>query len=296
MIDNIDGEIEIVGEKDVYNIDGQITANKWVKDNSVKADREFPNFRSALSINGDGTNKMAENAIGTLVSDSNNIDKNAQFVSIMSACAKMGHLATYQITPDNFTKCTALFSARRLVSCNWVNWADEYLAPNEEHPQYQEFVNDSIIYSLFESKSNQSSLRQVEYKGKKWDIKNEFFFMSKNEILELADECSNDECYMDARTDNERYVYELLQNITLSPEAQAVLDYARDLTRKTFKYRKLFDESHPDYQINGWDIGYYQLKALWKEYAPNEFKEFKELFKNLANKMRPMVYELGFLK
>ena len=83
---------------------------------------------------------------------------------------------------------------------------------------------------------------------------------------------------------------------TLSPEAQAVLDYAMELTRKTFKYRKLFNENNSKFQINNWDCGFYQLKALWKEYAPDELKTFKELFKKLADKMRPMVYELGFLK
>jgi hypothetical protein len=136
----------------------------------------------------------------------------------------------------------------------------------------------------------------VEYKGKKWDIFNQFFWMSKDERMKLANECSNDECYNDAKAGSERYVYKLLQKITLSPEAQAVLDYAIELTRKTFKYRKLFNENNPKYQINNWDCGFYQLKALWKEYAPDELKTFKELFKKLADKMRPMVYELGFLK
>ena len=179
---------------------------------------------------------------------------------------------------------------------NWVNWADEYLAPNEEHPQYQEFVNDSIIYSLFESKSNQSSLRQVEYKGKKWDIKNEFFFMSKNEILDLANEYGFDFTFNDANVSNERYVYTLLQNIELSNEAKVVLDKAIELTKKSFRYRELFNEEHPEYQILNFDCGWYQIKAMLKEYMPQEYKEFAELYKKLADKMRPMVYELGFLK
>ena len=301
LIDNIDGEIKVVGEKDVYNTDGLVTASDWAKEETKKIKVfDAPNMTNGINIKMEATSKtnplgkLAENALGYLFNNSNNIDKNTQEVAMFSSV--FSHSVGVQILPINFTKCTALFSARKLIEKNWVNSKDEYLAPNEEHPQYQEFVNDSIIFSLFHSASNQSSLRQVEYKGKKWDIKNEFFFMSKNEILELADECSNDECYMDARTDNERYVYELLQNITLSPEAQAVLDYARELTKKTFKYRKLFNESHPEYQINNWDCGFYQLKALWKEYAPKEYEEFKELFKNLANKMRPMVYELGFLK
>ena len=82
----------------------------------------------------------------------------------------------------------------------------------------------------------------------------------------------------------------------MTPEAQAVLDKACDIVRKTFKYRELFNEEHPEYQINNWDCGWYQIKALAKEYAKEDLEEFKKLYKTLADKMRPMVYELGFLK
>ena len=134
----------------------------------------------------------------------------------------------------------------------------------------------------------------MDYKGKKWDIKNEFFWMSKQEIADLAQKNNNKDCYDDAISSDERFVYKYLQNITLSPEAQAVLDYANKLVHESFKYREDFNKNHPEYQI--WDCGYYQLKALWKEYMPKEFAEFRSLYNKLADKMRPMVYELGFLK
>ena len=40
----------------------------------------------------------------------------------------------------------------------------------------------------------------------------------------------------------------------------------------------------------------YQIKAILKKYMKDELKEFKELYKKLAEKMLPMVYELGFLR
>jgi hypothetical protein len=136
----------------------------------------------------------------------------------------------------------------------------------------------------------------VEYKGKLWDIKNEFFFMSKDEVMELANENNLDFTYNDARVSNERYVYTKLQGIELSQEAKAVLDKAIELTKMSFKYRELFNDEHPEYQILNWDCGWYQSKGMLKEFMPNELKEFSELYKALAEKMRPMVYELGFLK
>ena len=88
----------------------------------------------------------------------------------------------------------------------------------------------------------------------------------------------------------------MLQNIELSNEAKVVLDKAIELTKKSFRYRELFNEEHPEYQILNFDCGWYQIKAMLKEYMPQEYKEFTELYKKLADKMRPMVYELNFLK
>ena len=298
LIDNIDGEIEMIGEKDVYNTDGLTTASNWAKSTSKNEKVEQVYLTSAIKVKESDSFKAytLKKSIGGFVNSGNNVDKNTQSCYLTCGSISTATGAITHIMDDNFDKCIALFSARRLVSCNWVNWADEYLAPNDKHPAYKEFVNDSLIYSLFESKSNQSSLRQVEYKGKLWDIKNEFFWMSREEMMSLANENGNDACYQDANVSSDRYVYNLLQNITLSEEAQLVLDKACELVRKTFKYRMMFDEDNENYQINNWDCGWYQIKALAKEYAKDDFEEFKTLYKNLGDKMRPMVYELGFLR
>ena len=191
-----------------------------------------------------------------------------------------------------------MFSARKLIEKDWINSKDEYIAPNEMHPNYREFELDSVIYSLFNTSSNQSSLRNVEYKGKQWDIYNEFFFMSKSDMELLGNENGNDVCYIGAHTSKERFVYSYLQlhRKELSAEALRVLEKAEELVRESFKYRAMFDEEKPEYQINNWDCGWYQIKGLLKMYCPDELKGFQELYKALSDKMRPMVYELGFLK
>ena len=235
--------------------------------------------------------------MGCYVNGSNNVDKNSGIVFLLSTGFNSVTIPTTNINHKNFSRVVSNFSARKLIDANWINSKDEYLAPNEQHPQFQEFVNDSIVYSLFHSSSNQSSLRQVEYKDKLWDIKNEFFWMSKSEMESLANEHNLDAVYNDARTSSERFVYEKLQSITLSAEAQIVLDKASELIRKSFKYREMFSEEHTEYQLDKcWDAGWYQIKALLKEYMKDELKEFQTLYKALVDKMRPQVYELGFLK
>ena len=295
LIDNENGEIVEIGNKVVYNIDGLKTANDWCKEPIKRLKSEdAPQISSAVKVKDNGRGTIVPNAIGYFGSNSNNVDMNMQFVAMYSSCSSRAN--GYSIIADNFDRCTALFSARKLIEKNWVNSKDEYLAPNTEHPAYNEFVNDSLIYSLFHSSSNQSSLRNVDYKGKKWDIKNEFFWLSNKEIENLSNTNGFTQTYNDARTSKERYVYNKLQTITLSPEAQDVLDKASDIVRNTFKYRELFNQEHPEYQIMNWDCGWYQIKALAKEYAKSDYEEFVKLYKKLADKMRPMVYTLGFLK
>ena len=298
LIDNENGEIVEIGNKVVYNIDGLKTASEWAKE-PIKKLKTFEtiNVSSAIKIRPDTSDNRGTNfegSFGYFLNAGNNVDMNTQKVSLFTMAYGNGN--GHGINTDNFDRCTALFSARRLVDKNWQNWADEYMAPNTEHPAYNEFVNDSLIYSLFESKSNQSSLRNVDYKGKKWDIKNEFFWLSNKEIENLSNTNGFTQTYNDARTSKERYVYNKLQTITLSDEAQAVLDKASDIVRNTFKYRELFNQEHPEYQIMNFDCGWYQIKALAKEYAKSDYEEFVKLYKKLADKMRPMVYTLGFLK
>lgn len=296
IVDNINGEVEIIDNKILYNCDNTKTASIWVRE-ETKGLKTYDciNFTSGISVKlipGSRKGMLVKNALGYFYCNSNNIEKNVSNCGMFSSAFSSG-IGT-SVIKENFDKCVSFYTARKLIGCDWINSKDEYLAPNESHPKFQEFVNDSIIITLIEGM--QSSLRQIKYHDKPWDIKNEFFWMSKSEIESLANDYNNDDCYADAHTSPERFVYKKLQEIILTPEAQAVLDKASEIVRKTFKYRELFNEEHPEYQINNWDCGWYQIKALAKEYAKDDLEEFKKLYKALADKMRPMIYELGFLK
>lgn len=243
--------------------------------------------------------------MGYMYNKCNNVDKNTQEVSLQTSSFSDGEgltmtapnlIKSISMVGYNALKCTALFTARALVNCEWYNCKDEYMKPNTEHPKYKEFENDSIIISIFHSKSQQSSLRQIKYDNKIWDIRNEFFWLSKHQMMELAKEYNYEELYNDALVSNERFIYKYLNTITLSKEAQAVLDKATELLIKGFKYRQQENDEHREYHLNTFDASFYQNKIIWKKYLPNEYNEFQKLYKTLCDKVRPMVYELGFLK
>jgi hypothetical protein len=237
-------------------------------------------------------------ALGYSFNDGNNVYRNAENVAIFTSACSRGH--GFSIIPSNMHKVVALFAARKTVPGNWINDKDEYLAPNEQHPAWNQFVTDSIVYSLFNNSSQQSGLRRIDYKGKQWDIKNEFFWLSSKEIAELANDADYDNLYKDAKTASERFVYKKLfeEGIydKLSPDAKAVLDAATGLLKKSIKMRAIMAEAHPEYHLDSFDAGYAQLKLVWKEYFKDEFEAFRKLYKDFEDRLRPLVYELGILK
>jgi hypothetical protein len=183
LIDNIDGDIQIIGEKLIYNLDNELNAADWLR-SELKEIKEnkvlFPHLSNAIKVVDKENQTLLPNSLGSICALANNVDKSVQGVAIFSSIQTQGTACiSNSIIPLNFEKCVSLFSGRKLVESNWINSQDEYLAPNTESEKWQEFVNDSIVFSLFSNHSQQSSLRQVEYKDKLWDIKNEFFFMSR---------------------------------------------------------------------------------------------------------------------
>ena len=300
LVSENDGEIKITGNKIIYNTDGKKTAKDWIKDRLKNIPIEKvkkPTLSTGINVKiGNNTNtQIDKNALGCYYNVGNDVYHSDSMAVLYTSCDS-SNANGLSVMQENFDEVVTMFSTRKLVIGNWINDKDTFLIPNTEHEKWQEFKNDSIIYSLFQSASQQSSLRNIEFENQTWDIKNEFFFMSKAEIMKLANENNFDFTYNDAKVSEERFVYKKLQEIELSKEAQDVLNKAVELTRKSFKYREMFNQEHPEYQIMNWDCGWYQIKAVLKEYFADDLKEFQNLYKILADKMRPMVYELGFLK
>lgn len=88
-----------------------------------------------------------------------------------------------------------------------------------------------------------------------------------------------------------------IAGMAFSPEARAVLDEGRNLWRRfhaTQFPRKIRDE----YKLGRSDAGWYQIRRALEAYDDTkltDFDPFKAAYSRLTEKLRPMVYELGFL-
>ena len=289
LIENNNGEIKIIGDKLLCNFDGQNikTTTEFISEKLVGKKhaekivycKDIKKFEFAVDYA-----NIYDEYISTILCSGNDVQAN-NFTCIRNVFPKSGG-GIMQLTKKNIFESCIVHSIKTLITTNWVIDKDMYNM-NVNIPI--SFRNDAFVYSIFGNYCCSVKIGNDQ-------LKNEFFWMSKSEIESLALKYDNDYCFNDAHSSSERFVYTKLQDISLSPEAQDVMDIANDIVRKTFKYRTQFNKEHPEYQINNWDCGFYQIKKLCKEYMPELLKEFKEVYKALADKMRPMVYELGFLK
>jgi len=311
-----------LGTKIIYNLDDGVSANGWVRKNREKQRNIiYPHTTSALKICDRINTKMENGFIGSYLNTGNDIYHSVEGAVIYSTVGASGICNTIPITSQNFNDIIALFCARKTIKSNWIIYKDIYSKPNikefnmskkqqDKLTPYQQWNNDAIIYSLFSGASQQSSLRQITYQNKVWDIKNEWFWMSNQEMKELAQKHNFDALYQDAISfPDERFVYLQLQQRKLSNDALEILEMAKYLVHLTFpKRQKAFEENllppqlirmkNPTIKnhLNAWDAGWYQIKILLNEYFKEEHEIFKEKFKEFEKRMREGVYKFGFLK
>ena len=307
LLDLVGTRLDHIGDKNVYTVDKNKQLASWCKRNIKNAKRDAVPYLSNALGNEDRSIKYTKGGyknIGGFWCHSNRVTDNNSRVSLWTAIPNQA--SGNPITEETFNDMISVFSARRLISGahkTWLNDTDQYMIPDLDNEKYNQWLNDCIVLALFNSTSFQTSLRNVICQGKQWNIQNEFFWMSVKEIEKLAGgEYSTDDINTTIEDDieafgKERYVYKKLQEVTLSPDAQAVLDKATEIVKKSFKYRKQFNQIHPEYYINTWDAGWYQIKGMCKEYPElkKELDTFSTLYKALEDRMRPLVYELGFL-
>lgn len=249
------------GEKIFYNLDTRVPLYSWVPKHDKKR------------------------VLGYLVSDSNNLEKSLRSVYFLTE-KNNNNNRRFVVGENNIMECFVNFTVRKLPSVDWINEKDEFLSPTQP---LGNFAEDSLVYSLFNNSSYQTS---------KPGAPNHFFWLSVNQMVDLANETNYNQLYNNARTSENRHVYELLFGEKrvydkLSSDAKEVLDYATNLIKLSLNEREC--SANENNNLDYWDAGYSQLKNVWKESFPNEFKTFRELYKKMEDRMRPLVYELGFL-
>ena len=197
-----------------------------------------------------------------------------------------GSARGFFITDKNLWQAAVVFAMRRAIRPTWLNDRDQFLQPTE--PLTDEFKTDCLMWMLFNRSNRTASANDLEWNGKKWSIVNHFIPFTEAEV-NAPDRFESD------------FMVQHLAGMTLSAEAQAVLDAGRSLWTAYFAHtdvRTVRDQ----YKLNRADVGWYQVRNALGERnksgdtAPINFTPFEVAYQTLTDKLRPQVFSLGFLR
>lgn len=299
-----DTGIEKNDVKIIKMVDSDKNLSNWLRE-PTKNRKDFkntpyPQFSSIFNVNEakGHRGKLLNDAFGYFVSVANNVYNSQRDVVIYSGSAYKANGVS--IVKENFERVAVTFAARKSITHTWLNDNDNFKAPSEEvigTDEWAEFVNDCIIYSLFNvSASYQSSQDNILYNDEYYEITNEMFYMSKEQIRRLAEKNYLNQIEEQMRFQrDERYVYSLIRDRVLSKEAHDVYEFAVILTERAFEYRDVVHLEHPEWGVNRWDAGFYQTYKIVNMYKISGWDEFRKYFKILERKIEQKVYDFGIL-
>ncbi|MBP5188877.1 MAG: hypothetical protein J6Z50_07080 [Fibrobacterales bacterium] len=289
-LDVFNGNVEKIGTKVIPSISRNKMLNKWCP--RPDANIVMPVFTSAFkqqTKNKDVRDRVAPGFLCSVVSNGDDV-QHQNNVEILSA--PYANAGGFSATPENFEKAMVLLSMKLQPEAKWSNNRDSFYAPSVDLPV--DFVNDCVVFAAFHQRNYTTSLKDIEHKGKTYRIVNNLFPFSMKEIGKwtFADK---DFLAQMATEKEDRYLAKWLKGKTLSNEAQDVLDSARAL------YKKFYAEMHRtnwiDFMVKCWDVGLCQIKRSIAntDVAKEEMKALNNAEERLHEKLKPKVYEYGFL-
>jgi hypothetical protein len=277
-----------IGTKILRTVPETRGLNKWI--NRPACTKDALPMKGALSIY-TGINPLSKCAAGHL-GYINVVSNDVQHVvsSTFTVSGVYGGSHGISITPAVFDKTMVTWAVRQVIKPSWINWADQLSQPNIELPE--EFITSCAVYDLFHGKNQTSSLKDVKYKGSIYQVRNQFFPYSVNEIKNWG---APTDLSGQLRIAKDTFVATWLQGKILSPESQAVLDAGRKVY-EVF-YKEWNNLNLHKFKIDYWDVGWYQIHNALHDARLGlaELNALKEAHTKLANKLRPKVYEYGFL-
>lgn len=285
--DVLDKNVRAIGEKTFYNLPGNQLLTNWIERPKTNQQEVIPLKNAIVPATASkdlrGT-KWSDNAIAYLLSGGNDLQHANQQTVIFSS--GYGSARGYFVNPDNLAKVAILFSVRRLIRPTWLNDRDQFLQPSA--PLSEAFKTDCLIWMLFNGSNLTAGANGLEWNGKTWSLVNHFIPFTEAEV-NAPDRFESD------------FMVQYLADKTLSPEAQAVLAAGRTLWQAYFAYtdvRAVRDE----FKLNRPDVGWYQIRNALKkrnesgDTVPVSFAPFEAAYTTLSDKLRPQVFELGFLR
>lgn len=242
----------------------------WVAPKDITFFNNAPLMTSHLTFKGKEvfekeapkSGKLADNALGTLMIG-NTLTRSSDQSAILSMPSTIQYVS---ITKENFWRCVASYTFRRIYDANWAVAKKEISAPNVNVEGYDLWLKNALVFFLFEYKSMMSSLRGVSWGGyNNYIIRNKLFYLTEEEIRANC----HDEVILN---DLDKYPLEndfILEKIKecepyWAPEVREFYDWCKNYTLSTYDKRKEIDYKG---SLECADAGFQQLRTggLWND-------------------------------
>jgi hypothetical protein len=278
----VDRKGYIVAEKTFAVRPASQFLNAWITPPKAKGDLALP-LSNALTPSGNPRKKLwCNGSFGYLFAGNNDL-QNASTGTLLASSIYTGRNGGgVWVTQENLWQAAIVFSVRRLIKPTWLNDRDQFLQPSQ--PLTDEFKSDCLVWMLFNGSNLTAGADGLHWNGKDWSLTNHFIPYTEAEVGAKARFASD-------------FMVRHMAGMTFSPEARAVLDQGRDLFRR-FHATSFPNKIRQDLKLGRADAGWYQVRNALEANQDNQvtdFAPFKDAYARLGQKLRPMVFTLGFL-
>jgi len=124
-----------------------------------------------------------EGSFGYMTCIANDIQHSDKKLSILSAPYGGSHGNGFSIVEENFENALAVYGIRKSVKKSWLNDKDEFYIRSETVPtkEFKKLKRRAILWSILDG-SYTSSLKNIQWNRKKYEIKNHLFALTLNEL------------------------------------------------------------------------------------------------------------------
>jgi hypothetical protein len=256
--------------------------NAWIVNAPARGEVTIPLSNALTPSRNPRVKRTASGAIGHLFASNNDMQNAGQGTLITSSIFTGRNGGGLFLVPENIADAAVIFSVRLLVRHTWENHSDQFLQPSQ--PLSDTFKSDCLIWMLFNGKNLTAGADGLRWNDRDWSLTNHFIPFTESEVGAKA------------RFESD-FMVRYLEGKTFSSEARAVLDEGRKLFQR-FHATNFPNRIRQDYHLNRPDAGWYQVRRALEAFGDTQFIDFdpfKAAYSDLSGKLRPQVFDLGFL-
>lgn len=281
-VNALDRKGMLEGEKTYVVRPTTMLLNAWIPAPPAQGSVTIPLSNALTPSRNPRIKRSCVGAIGHLFASNNDLQNAGQGTLITSSIFTGRNGGGLFIQPDNLSAAAIVFSVRLLAPHTWLNHSDQFLQPS--HPLTDEFKSDCLVWMLFAGKNLTAGADGLHWNDRDWTLVNHFIPFKESEVG------------VKGRFESDFMVH-FMADMGFSPEAQKVLYEGRKLWTR-FHATNFPRKIREEYKLGRPDAGWYQIRRALEAYSDTEltdFEPFKVAYGALTAKLRPKVYELGFL-